>query len=337
VIDGSANNDYYVFNNTRHASSQCAPRRVFYWYHFMIAKTYDKSPLTIYQQIALLESRGLIFNDKEQAYLHLQFISYHRLCSYAAEYEEKETRCYRPHTTFEQIIGCYVFDRKLRLLVIDAIERIEVAVRTVMTNQLALRYGSHWYMNPDLFLPRFEHDSFIQAIRKEILHQGKNKQKKREQFIQRYYDNYTLPELPPIWMVAEILSLGTWSVLFANLIHREDQKIICKPFGLNYVVMTSWLHSLTYLRNLCAHHSKLWNRHFIFTPMIAKEYAAQLTPNTSFSAQAAILRILMRTISPESHWSQRLWELVNSHPEISFYKMGFRDGWHDDPFWGIHA
>lgn len=301
----------------------------------MATKNYNKPPLTIPEQINLLESRGLIFNDKKRAYQYLEFISYHRLCSYAAEFQEPGTHHYKQPTTFEQVVDCYNFDRKLRLLVIDAIERIEVAIRTIMTNQLALQYGSHWYMNPTLFLSKFDHDNFIQSVRKEIFHQGKNKQKKREQFIQHYYDNYITPELPPSWMVAEILSLGTWSILFANLINRDDQKIICEPFGISYIVMTSWLHSLTYLRNLCAHHSKLWNRHFIFTPMVAKEYAKHLIPNTSFAAQAAILRIFMKTISPESNWSQRLWELVNEYTEIEYSRMGFHADWQPDPFWGI--
>lgn len=300
-----------------------------------ITKNYDKSPLTIPEQIDLLESRGIIFRNREIAHQHLQFISYYRLRSYALAFEEENKR-YKKGTTFEQILDCYIFDRKLRLLVIDAIERIEVAIRTVMTNELAFRYGTHWYMKSDLFLAKLNHDNFIQNIRNEIYHPSKNKQKKRELFIQRYFDNYSDPDLPPIWMVAEILSLGTWSMLFANLIDRENQKVICKPFGISYIVMTSWLHSLSYLRNLCAHHSRLWNRHFTLTPIAAKEYTKQLTPNTLFSAQAAILRILMQKIAPDNHWNIKLFELINSHPEINQVRMGFHEEWYSDSFWEIN-
>jgi abortive infection bacteriophage resistance protein len=202
----------------------------------MTLKIYEKPPLTIEQQIALLKSRGLVFDDTQQVSQHLQFISYYRLCGYALEFEEKHEKLhrYKSGTTFEQVLDRYVFDRKLRLLVIDAIERIEVAVRTVMTNQLALRHGSHWYMKSNLFLPRFNHNIFLQTIHKEITPQEKTKQKKCEQFIQTYYDNYTAPKLPPTWMVAEILSLGTWSILFPNLIEREDQKVISHVFELSY-------------------------------------------------------------------------------------------------------
>jgi abortive infection bacteriophage resistance protein len=304
----------------------------------MTIKIYTKSPLSIQQQIKQLEVRGLVFKNKKQAFHYLEFISYYRFCGYALEFEENSglLNQYKPGTTFEQVLDRYTFDRKLRLLVIDAIERIEIAIRTVMTNYLALRYGSHWYTQRNLFLSRFDHTAFIQTLRKEIVPHGKNKQKKCEQFIQEYYDHYTTPEFPPSWMIAEILSLGTWSMLFAHLKDRTDQKAISKPFDLSYSVMTSWLHSLTYLRNLCAHHNRLWNRRFLFTPLIAKKYVKQLTPNNSFSAQAAILRIFMGIISPESHWSQRLWELINTHQEIAHHQMGFRKQWNEDPFWNIY-
>src|SRR3990167_10370226 len=180
---------------------------------------------------------------------YLTFISYYRFCGYGIEFEDmpiKGEKRYQQGTTFEQVLDCYTFDRKLRLLIIDAIERIEIAIRTVITNELASKYGAHWYLNKSLFISRFRHDELIQAIKKETQYKvqdGSVQHKKRERFIQHYFDKYAYPTLPAIWMVAEVLSLGTWSVIFANLIDRRDQKIICQYFGINYVVMTSWLHT----------------------------------------------------------------------------------------------
>lgn len=136
-------------------------------------------------------------------------------------------------------------------------------------------------------------------------------------------------------MVAEVLSLGSWSTIFANLIDRENQKIICKPFGINYVVMTSWLHSLTYLRNLCAHHSKLWNRNFTLKPLISNQYRDQLENNSSFAAQAAILKIFLEVISPDSNWAYHLHDLIEKHPQINTSRTGFKDRWQEDSFWGV--
>lgn len=308
----------------------------------MNAKVFEKTPLTIAEQIRLLQSRGLLISNEQLARHYLQFISYYRFCGYGLEFEEisnkERIHRYNNGTTFEKVLDCYIFDRKLRLLVIDAIEQIEVAVRTVITNELALKYGSHWYTKKELFLPKYNYAELINAIQKETSYSamvGTVKHKKRERFIQHYFDNYSEPKLPPIWMVAEVLSLGTWSILFANLINRDDQKLICKPFGLNYVVVTSWLHSLTYLRNLCAHHSMLWNREFTFKPLIAKQYAQQLADNTKFSAQAVIIKVLLNVIAPNNHWSYHLYDLIKAHSNINLSKMGFSVEWHNDPFWNI--
>lgn len=160
-------------------------------------------------------------------------------------------------------------------------------------------------------------------------------QQKRERFIQHYFTKYNSPELPPVWMVAEILSLGTWSQIFSNLKHRGDQKIICQHFKLDPILMASWLHSITYLRNLCAHHSMLWNRNFTLKPKIANAYQDQLKNNTKFSAQAAILRIFLDIASPESQWAFHLSELINNHPQLNIEKMGFEPNWFMLPFWRL--
>jgi len=157
----------------------------------------EKPPLSVEAQLERLCSRGLIIQDKKTAQHYLSYISYYRFCGYAIEFEgdsisgEKQ---YRSGATFEQVLDCYNFDRKLRLLVIDAIERIEIALRTVMINELALKYkDAHWYLNKKLFLAKFNHDDLIQTIKKETQYKaqdGSVQHKKRERFIQHYYDKY---------------------------------------------------------------------------------------------------------------------------------------------------
>lgn len=98
--------------------------------------------------------------------------------------------------------------------------------------------------------------------------------------------------------------------------------------------MESWLHALTYLRNLCAHHTKLWDRSFSIRPCIATGYKAYLKNNSRFCAQAAIINVFLDVISPESNWSQNLYSLMVDHPEIHVGRMGFSKDWYVDPFWG---
>lgn len=288
---------------------------------------FEKPPLSIDDQIERLSSRGVIIQDKDTARHYLSYISYYRFCGYAIEFEGEPLngeKQYRDGTTFEQIFDCYIFDRKLRLLVINAIERIEIAIRTVIINELGLKYkDAHWYLNQSLFLPKYNHADLIQSIKKQT----------NERFIKHYYDKYSTPSLPAVWMVAEVLSLGSWSKIFANLKDREDQKIICAHFGISYKVMESWLHTLTYLRNLCAHHSKLWSRNFTVKPMVAMGYTLQLMVNNRFSSQAAIIKIFLDVISPGSGWAKHLRNLVDEHPTIDIGHMGFGKRWEYDPFW----
>ena len=308
--------------------------------YLQIMNIYNKIPLTLDEQIALLESRGLVIKNKQEARHYLQYISYYRLSGYAQAFQafpsDSEGLTYQGDATFEQVLDAYIFDRKLRLHVIDAIERIEVAIRTVMTNELALKYGPHWYLKEELFVSHFKHADFIQSIYKETSYhspQNSIKRKKREPFLEDYFKRYQDPELPPVWMIAEILSLGSWSTLFAHLASREDQKSICMSFNLNYIVLTSWLHSLTYLRNLCAHHCRLWNRTFTLKPIIAKQYQPYLIENNRFSAQAAVLKILLDVIAPQNHWGTDLITLISSHKSIQPAQMGFSLNWNDDFFW----
>jgi abortive infection bacteriophage resistance protein len=206
-----------------------------------------------------------------------------------------------------------------------------------MINELALKYNdTHWYLNKSLFLAKFNHNDLIQSIKKETQYKvpgGSVQDKKREQFIKHYYEKYQTSVLPAVWMVAEVLPLGSWSMIFANLIDRENQKLICGHFDVHYNVMTSWLHALTYLRNLCAHHSKLWNRNFTLKPLVANDYSQQLKENNRFSAQAAILKIFLDVISPGSGWAMHLRMLISEHPNIDVKKMGFNEDWARDSFW----
>ncbi|MBK9132460.1 MAG: Abi family protein [Gammaproteobacteria bacterium] len=117
-------------------------------------------------------------------------------------------------------------------------------------------------------------------------------------------------------MVAEVLSIGTWSIVFTNLENRGDKKLISAPLPLSPWTIRSWLHAIAYLRNLCAHHSRLWNRRFTITPEVPKEYKPHMEPNTTFRAQAAMLHILMNVIASDFRRQHRLHELFQKHPDV---------------------
>jgi len=115
---------------------------------------FNKPHLTIDEQITLLQSRDLLINNPKRAARHLSNISYYRLSAYMLPYKIVENGVYqdkfKKYTTWEFIYDLYVFDRKLRLLIFDAVERIEIAIRTQIIYQLSLKYGAHWQDDPDI-------------------------------------------------------------------------------------------------------------------------------------------------------------------------------------------
>ena len=294
------------------------------------SRTYAKPPLSLKQQLVLLIDRGLEVSSPERALHYLRFIGYYRLTGYCRYYQQNPSHKFDPGTTFDSVLKLYIFDRELRLLVMDAVERIEVAVRSCISNTMSELSGAHWFMDKDLFKNHGKHNELIGKIRA-----ATGNYDRQEGFLKSYYLKYDRPDFPPSWMVAEVMSFGTWSSLFANLKSRQIQRRICTPFGIDPRIMKSWLHSLNYLRNLCAHHSRLWNRSFSIKPMVAKKYEMQMMDNGSFYAYAAMLRILMYVIADGSKWQYRLADLVDSHPEVPISAMNFPEDWKGDLFWGL--
>ena len=275
-------------------------------------------------------------SDRDRACHYLRFIGYYRLSGYFLPFQvpgdAKHIFC--PGTTFDQILQTYIFDRKLRLLVMDGVERVEVAIRTTISDFMSQVHGPHWFMDKELFVDRFNHQGLLEKIRYES---GMGRPDKQNLFCKHYYDAYDSPGLPPSWMVTEILSAGTWSMIYKSLRSRQERKAISDLYGIHQTLMISWLEAFTDLRNKCAHHGRIWNRIFTKKPIIPKDKKLKrhFRNNDRFYAHAAVLNVFLKVISDGSTWQQRLADLVNTSSHIPKESMAFFDGWEEDPFWGI--
>lgn len=294
---------------------------------------FTKPPTTFDQQIQLLESRGMAVPDHGRARHYLAHLNYYRLGAYWLPFEaDHATHQFKLSTNFEDILNLYVFDRELRLLVMDAIERIEVSVRTQWANYLARRYGAHAFLNQSVFNNPNMYQRCLEALNDEI-------SRSQETFVKHYLSKYTQPAMPPLWAVVEVMSLGQLSKWYTNIKKRHDRQAIAEIYDLDEVVLTSFLHHLTIIRNICAHHSRLWNRQFAFQMKIPRTRPAQIL-NSFNHAQSkklyntlVLLEYLMERISPGTHWKQRLIKLLQSHPAAEPVAMGFPDGWEILPVW----
>lgn len=235
-------------------------------------KTYKKKPLLYSEQLSLWESRGLIIDDEARAEKFLTQINYYRLSAYALPFQKVKDQ-FDTGITFNHVLSLYLFDRELRLLVFDAIERIEIAIRTQMIYILAHKYSdSHWQDNaavfkPAIINPRTGNTIDIYADTQSIIKKHLDA-KHPEVFVKHYKTAYNNPQNPPSWMSMELLTIGELSRLYTALKDNPDKESIAEYFGLHHTVFTSWLHTLVYIRNICAHHSRLWNREFAIKPFV---------------------------------------------------------------------
>jgi len=190
---------------------------------------YTKPPLTIKQQISQLQKRGMVFEDTTQAAHYLSQINYYRLTAYWLSFEsDHATHAFQPGTSFEQVLNLYIFDRELRLLVLDAIERIEVSIRTQLSFQLGHRYGAHPHLKSTLFKTSWDHARQVSNLTKEAC-------RSKETFIQHLLAKYS-DSLPPIWAVVEIMTLGQLSKWYAN-VKSESPRFFRRHFYLSQATL----------------------------------------------------------------------------------------------------
>jgi abortive infection bacteriophage resistance protein len=301
-----------------------------------LARTpFIKVAISLDDQIQLLLDRGVIIDDRDAAKEYLQRIGYYRFSGYTLPYQKgghgPDHHEFKVQTPFESVLDRYVFDRKFRLLLLDAIERIEVATRSILSNQIAERHSPHWYTDPRLFVNQFNHANYIGVLRKQINIQNPNNQ---AVFIKHYYSTYSTPNLPPSWMVFEDVSFGVISKTVEHVIKSECGEFGTQ-FGLSHQVLTSWLHALSYVRNLCAHHSRVWNRVLTIKPIVAKRYKGLMTDNSRIYSILIVAQVMLRKAAPDNHWATRLRELLDEHPDIPLSAMGIPENWYEHELWGL--
>lgn len=295
---------------------------------------YQKHALTIDEQIIKLKNRGLKFEDDEKAKNYLSNISYYRLRAYTYPFQDNSNpnHPFIVDISFEKIIDIYVFDRRLRMLIFNAIEKIEIAFRTKIIYKFSLKDGSHWFENPSNYKDIEIFSQNISKLKKEV-------DRSTETFIKHYRRNYNNPITPPAWMSLEVVSIGLLSKIFKDIKTCNEKKEIAKDFGLPKIrFLENWLQSLTQLRNLCAHHSRIWNRRFINSTLIPHNTTFQFLSNVNIHnnelyIQLSLIIYLLRIISPGSDFVINIKNLISEFNIINTREMGFPDNWLEEEIW----
>ena len=291
---------------------------------------YTKPPLNFNQQAKLLISRGLVA-DESALEAYLSQVNYYRFSGYLYPFRLGGTDNYVPGTSLDQIKEIYFFDTDLRLLTLSTIEVIDITLlRTRMVEKFSLSCGAFCYTdhkNFDSSLSTKNHQGIMGKIQLNI-------DRSAEEFVGLYKAKYSSEKHFPFWMIAEASTFGKLSVIFRYL-PRSVQVPIAKQINLHSRDLVSWLHTLSTIRNICAHHSRLWNRILPVKPSIpSKKYHPEFyipakINNDSYFVVFAILKYLLDVISPDNSLRDSFIQLLDKYPGVAINKMGFPKNWQD--------
>ncbi|TCZ55748.1 Abi family protein [Roseicella aquatilis] len=299
----------------------------------MAARIYSRPALSVDDQLARLRARGMLIVDEPLARHTLTVVSYYRFTDYAQPLLDPaaSTICYRAGTGFEDVLTIVHFDEALRGLLLPVLERIEIAARTVISNDMSVRHGPHWYLDAAHYSDPVRSGETIARIQADI---GHTDPRKRHASVRQYYEDYDQPAMPPSWMVFEALPFGTVANIYRNLNGHTHQYRIAKAFGLPHQLVGSWLFACSYLRNLVAHHGRVWNRVFTIKPHVHTPHKAYMDGrNDRLFGFCVVLQLLNKAISMETGFATQLGALLEAYPALPLEAMAFPDGWAKRPLW----
>lgn len=315
---------------------------------------FTKPYLTVEQQLEKVQGRGLVVNDRDYAIHSLKNIGYYRLSGYWYPARKNQIIAnpngkdivikldeFNNGTTFSSIIDIYSYDKKLRMLFLEVLEIIESAIKTDIALHLG-KYDPWAYRDISYFNNYFtdvpedgisKHQEFIDKFDDAV-------EKSKYDFVIHFREKYSDPL--PIWAAVELWDFGTTAHVL-NGLNNVDKMSISSKYNLPKPnILPSWIMSLNYIRNVCAHHSRLWNKPPVTQPSIPAEvdllehlvgnrYAQQRV-----YATMAVARYLQMIIAPDMEWSSELISLNESFPEfrgVHFKSTGFPDDWENLELW----
>lgn len=314
--------------------------------------TYNKTVLTIAQQLELLEEKGIVITDKASAEHWLSHIGYFRFKHYSLRFKDAAKKSYIAGIEFQTINELYSFDRKLRMLTFEALENIEVAVKTQLSNSMSASYGPHWYTDARHFLTELDRKQIIRTAKSEadipkffdygIFLKGiEDFMSSSEEPLFQLYKNTYEPQYPPSWMMVEIITFGKLSKLYANLQAGIEKTAIHDHFGLTKKIFTSWLHCFSFIRNKCAHHDRLLYAKINVQPSMPQKRSRQFldeadsVDNALLYAVLCCIQYMLNICNTNSLFKQHLISLVDQYPNIDYDRLGFTKNWKNEKLWTV--
>lgn len=281
----------------------------------------QQPPMSVDEQIKNLKSIGLIINDEALAYEFLNDVSYFRLIKAFSLGLKEKNGFYDEGVTIEHIIELYLFNCNFRQLLFSQIEKIEVNLRCRIANYFSAKYGVLGYEYEANFENKEYHDALLKDIVLEI------ERNRKSPFVKNFMINYQEGKIP-FYALIELFSFGTLSKFYKNM-KSDDKKAISSSYKIGYTYLESWIESIAYVRNVCAHYGRLYNAKLAKTPILYKQYAKDGIRNNRIFA---VILCMKRMIKNDRHWIDfvdSIQNLFDKYDHVDKRTMGFSDNWEE--------
>ncbi len=278
----------------------------------------EKAPATINEQIRILKQRGCIFEDEEKAREVLKHINYYRLSNYFEPFSVSKHK-YEDGTSFNKIMRVYEMDRKLRSILMAALEEFEISLRAVVSNYHALKYGALGYLNGGSFGIQHNHQAFLARI-DHLIETSSDRD-----FVKHYNTKYGGKF--PLWVMVELFSFGQLAFFYKEMQNADKKAIASGYYGCSASELDNWVFCLNELRNYCAHYNRLYAAEFPVDPKTPRDFPMELEPDLF-----GYIIILKHCFYNKEHWNERVVKpvsrLINkSIGDIRLSDIGFPDDW----------
>jgi abortive infection bacteriophage resistance protein len=283
---------------------------------------FDKRAKTSQELLEQLIDRGMLIEDQPQALQWLEHVNYYRLTPYWLPYRANDG--FRTHTTFSEVIQHYEFDRRLRALLFNSIERVEISLRRTLSSTLTLKYGAFAHLEQELVRDQNKWRYTLKTLSDAYLNSN-------EVFAVHHREKYPHLKLPPLWVAVELTTFGMLRNMYQNLESRADRQAVAVHYKIDESIFISLLKHLESVRNTCAHHSRVWNRKFVIKTKLPSptNFKSSKTLNRGSDATGRIyntiilLDYLESVILGTGELFQLVSELLEEHPSVNRTNMGY--------------
>ena len=278
---------------------------------------------TVAEQLEILKKRGLSIPDENKASVFLLNNNYYRISGYSLTLRSHDV--FYDGTTFQNIIDIYEFDYKLRHILLKYLEPIEVKFKSVYSHIFSQMYGPVGYLNKDNFTDDERYNIIIKKANDQIA-----KRIKSEAYLKHYIND--LNQDLPLWAFVDLLTIADISILY-EISKKELKSEIQKVYSISAHILQKFMHSMTILRNLCAHGSRIYNRIFEQRPNLSQDERLLLIKNSKGQEDNAhlfgFIIIMKRLLSAEDFESMKT-EIIcitNEYPFVKMKYYGFNPNW----------